>query len=148
MRRFFLILLVMLLPLQSVWAAAAAYCGHEQRPAAQWHLGHHQHQHRGDGKAEAYNAGTRAPDKAPDKAPNKAAIEAAIKADGKDHTDAKGLFDPDCGTCHLASLPFARPEPTDVPVLRLPRTAVVTHDFRYTSLHPRAPDRPQWLRLA
>lgn len=152
MRRFFLILLVMLLPLQSVWAAAAAYCGHEQRPAAQWHLGHHQHQHRGDGKAEAYNAGTRAPDKAPDKAPNKApnkaAIEAAIKADGKDHTDAKGLFDPDCGTCHLASLPFARPEPTDVPVLRLPRTVVVTHDFRYTSLHPRAPDRPQWLRLA
>lgn len=127
MRRFFLILLVLLLPLQSAWAAATAYCQHEQRPAATWHLGHHQHEHRGDGKAagERYN-----------------------QADADHGSDAKGLFDPDCGTCHLASLPFACPEPTVLPALRLPRTALVTHDFHYTSLHPRAPDRPQWLRLA
>ncbi|ESH88038.1 cobalt-zinc-cadmium resistance protein [Cupriavidus sp. HPC(L)] len=135
MRRFFLILLVMLLPLQSVWAAAAAYCGHEQRPAAQWHLGHHQHQHRGEGSTSF-------------QADNKADNKASAKADATKDTDAAGLFDPDCGTCHLASLPFARPESTDVPVLRLPRTVLVTHDFHYTSLHPRAPDRPQWLRLA
>ncbi|MCG5260517.1 cobalt-zinc-cadmium resistance protein [Cupriavidus gilardii] len=143
MRRFFLILLVMLLPLQSVWAAATAYCQHEQRPTAQWHLGHHQHQHRADGKAEVeaefeaevepYKADTRQVD---------------IKADAEHDTDANGLFDPDCGTCHLASLPFARPDATGMPVLRLPRTVLLTHDFHYSSLHPRAPDRPQWLRLA
>lgn len=131
MRRFFLILLVLLLPLQSAWAAATAYCQHEQRPAAKWHLGHHQHEHRGEGDGAA---------DADKKADNKAGADQG--------TEPNGLFDPDCGTCHLASLPFACPEPAVLPALRLPRTVLATHDFHYTSLHPRAPDRPQWLRLA
>lgn len=44
MRRFALIFLMLLLPLQSVWAAASAYCQHEQGVATQ-HFGHHTHQH-------------------------------------------------------------------------------------------------------
>ncbi|MFX7507393.1 hypothetical protein ABTJ37_24045, partial [Acinetobacter baumannii] len=71
--------------------------------------------------------------------------EAYSKADADRGTDAKGLFDPDCGTCHLASLPFACAEATVLPALRLPRTVLVAHEFHYTSLHPRTPDRPQWL---
>lgn len=147
MRRFFLILLVLLLPLQSAWAAATAYCRHEQRPAATWHPGHHQHEHRSEGKAAAETYG-KVVDGGDNRADNGAVHKATTKADANHGIDAKGLFDPDCGTCHLASLPFACPEPTVLPALRLPRTVLATHDFHYTSLHPRAPDRPQWLRLA
>ena len=45
MRRWFAILLLVLLPLQAIWAAAAPYCEHEQAPAAAKHLGHHEHEH-------------------------------------------------------------------------------------------------------
>ncbi len=41
MKRLFLILLVAMLPLQYVWAAAAAYCDHEM--GATQHFGHHSH---------------------------------------------------------------------------------------------------------
>lgn len=44
MRRFVLLCMMMLLPLQWSWAAAAAYCAHETGGAAQ-HMGHHEHQH-------------------------------------------------------------------------------------------------------
>lgn len=39
------ILLLMLLPLQFVWGAAAVYCSHETAPTAQ-HFGHHVHVHK------------------------------------------------------------------------------------------------------
>lgn len=42
MRRFVLILMMVLLPLQWSWAAAASVCGHEQGKA---HFGHHEHKH-------------------------------------------------------------------------------------------------------
>jgi len=45
MKRLALIFLILLLPLQSVWAAASAYCQHEQDSTAQ-HFGHHTHQHK------------------------------------------------------------------------------------------------------
>ena len=48
MRRFVAILLLMLLPLQAIWAAAAPYCQHEgerQGEAASHHIGHHQPEH-------------------------------------------------------------------------------------------------------
>ncbi|WP_404299887.1 hypothetical protein [Alicycliphilus denitrificans] len=47
MRRLLLVLLLVFIPLQSVWAAAAAYCSHEAAPSAV-HFGHHVHQHHGD----------------------------------------------------------------------------------------------------
>jgi len=61
MRRFVAILLLMLLPLQAVWAAAAPYCQHESEQStgrdgevATHHIGHHQpeHHHADDGHAE------------------------------------------------------------------------------------------------
>jgi hypothetical protein len=53
MRRWFAVLLLVLLPLQFSWAAVAAYCQHE--PEGQpTHLGHHEHRHDG---AEASKAG-------------------------------------------------------------------------------------------
>jgi len=44
MRRWLAIFLLVLLPLQSTWAAAAAYCQHEA-DAATKHFGHHDHKH-------------------------------------------------------------------------------------------------------
>lgn len=45
MRRWFAVLLLMFLPLQAIWAAAAPYCAHEEDPATM-HVGHHTHEHR------------------------------------------------------------------------------------------------------
>lgn len=45
MRRWFAVLLLVFLPLQTIWAAAAPYCGHEEELAA-WDVGHHTHEHR------------------------------------------------------------------------------------------------------
>jgi hypothetical protein len=42
MRRFILIFMMLLLPLQWSWAAAASVCEHE---AGKAHFGHHEHQH-------------------------------------------------------------------------------------------------------
>ncbi|NML17073.1 hypothetical protein [Azohydromonas caseinilytica] len=44
MRRFVLVLLIALLPLQAVWAAAANACGHEHM-SGKAHFGHHEHVH-------------------------------------------------------------------------------------------------------
>lgn len=44
MRRWLAIFLLVLLPLQAVWAAAAPYCEHEENPTAM-HVGHHIHEH-------------------------------------------------------------------------------------------------------
>jgi hypothetical protein len=54
MHRWLLTFLLVLLPLQFVWAAAAPYCGHEQSSDAQ-HVGHHAHVHR-TSKSEAPGA--------------------------------------------------------------------------------------------
>ena len=73
MRRWFAIFMLALLPLQFSWAAVAAYCGHETGQHAE-HLGHHEHRHADQAKADQ------------DSAP----------ADQK----APAGFDFDCGHCH------------------------------------------------
>jgi cytochrome c553 len=42
MKRFFLILLLLMMPLQAAWAAGAVYCSHDE---ATMHPGHHVHKH-------------------------------------------------------------------------------------------------------
>lgn len=44
MHRLLAIFLLVFLPLQAVWAAAAPYCGHEETVQAT-HVGHHAHDH-------------------------------------------------------------------------------------------------------
>lgn len=44
LRRFVLLLMIMVLPFQISWAMAGAYCEHESGNAAQ-HFGHHDHVH-------------------------------------------------------------------------------------------------------
>ena len=45
MKRFFAILLMLMLPLQWSYAAVAEYCQHEEGVIAQNHIGHHVHEH-------------------------------------------------------------------------------------------------------
>lgn len=45
MRRWFVVLLLVVVQAQLAWAAAAPYCKHETNPAAADHVGHHEHRH-------------------------------------------------------------------------------------------------------
>ena len=72
-RRWFACALLVLLPLQSMWAVAASYCAHQQDTSSH-HFGHHEHRHAG-AKAE----------------PGPSADAASTAAGG----------DVDCPACHL-----------------------------------------------
>lgn len=129
MQRLILILLALVLPLQFAWAGAAAYCRHEVAAAsAKGHLGHHEHQHKANGGNQ---------DKAAGQAGDKAQDNAKL-----------GVPDPDCGVCHIASLPFARADAPDVQAIRRVELARPAPQPGFSSHSARAPDRPQWPRLA
>lgn len=66
MRRILLICLIVLLPFQTVWSAAAAACAHEQTNADS-HLGHHEAHH--------------------DESPNTAHTDESTPADGSSPSD-------------------------------------------------------------
>jgi len=53
MRRLLTILLLLVLPLQFSWAAAAAYCQHGGASDRQAHMGHHEHRHVADSAPDA-----------------------------------------------------------------------------------------------
>lgn len=64
MRRWLICFLLVLLPFQFAWSAAAAYCGHEIDPSAK-HFGHHAHVHKaatGSPETAKHAAGVTAPD--------------------------------------------------------------------------------------
>ena len=112
MRRLFVLLLALLLPLQFAWAGAAAYCQHEGDTARAVHVGHHDHVHQG-------------------------------KA-----SDGKSLTDVDCNVCNAAVTPLMLAAPLAQALPSMPAT-LRGHDAPpLPSAHTRAPDRPQWLRLA
>jgi hypothetical protein len=117
MRRWLLVFLMALLPLQLSWAAVAVYCQHEQAPARGGHFGHHAHEHH-----EA---------------------DAAAGQDG--HADkvknSPLTLDDDCGTCHLG---HAQTLLGDAPTLAAP--ALPPRVARQTALPashiPALPERP------
>jgi hypothetical protein len=57
MRRWLIVSFMLLMQVQFVWAAAAAYCGHETSAAASAHFGHHEHRHQGGGIQSTDDAG-------------------------------------------------------------------------------------------
>lgn len=79
MRRWLSILLLVLLPLQFTWAAAAGYCQHETAANA-WHVGHHEHQHQ-----DSADNGT-------------------VKVKSSESVPGIKLADSDCNVCHLSSV--------------------------------------------
>jgi hypothetical protein len=120
MRRWLTILLLVMLPFQFTWAAAAAYCQHETSPEVR-HIGHHQHEHKD--------------------------VSDAGKSDVQDATKSTKLMgDNDCGYCHLSAAKPVQMQALEVPALKGP--AVL--DALVQPLPTRDPERlerPNW-RLA
>lgn len=113
MRRWLVIVILLVLPLQFTWGAAAPYCAHEAASAANAHPGHHQHLHQGGSNA------TKAGD------------------DGAD----VGAKHPDCASCHAGTattLPLPAAE-----LAIAPRDGLRERPpARYRSHTPSVPERP------
>lgn len=129
-RRFLLLALLAVLPLQLSWAAVAVYCQHEaETPAQARHFGHHEHHH--------------------DHAASTHAERSPVDVESKkaDAAKALGATDPDCGHCHGACASL--PGPRSALIFSLPVSEAPADTTR--AIAPRAvapPDRPQWARLA
>ena len=117
MKKFFLLLLLFVLPLQMSWAAASAYCLHEEGKAAR-HLGHHSHHHQ-------------------------ASADDAPQADAGKDLKAKTKAHSDCNVCHGVGHAWLPPA-TSMPVFDSASLAVDTSSFLYISHIPDAPKRPDW----
>jgi hypothetical protein len=119
MKRYFLILLLVLLPLQFSWAIAGAYCAHEEGAAP--HFGHHVHKH----------------DKAND----------GVKKDDVKHEAKKVQADTDCEYCH--HVPTSAIFPADPALAQPGLAAHTRYDGpRYVSHIPDLIPRPDWPVLA
>nr|WP_316643070.1 cation efflux protein, CzcI family [uncultured Roseateles sp.] len=114
MRRCVLVLMLLVLPFQFSWAAAAAYCRHEGGVAVQ-HFGHHQHEHGSQGKAD----------------------DGAKSLKNK----ASTIVDDDCSICHLSTVPSPVSEHVtfEVPLVE---TAGFVYSLRYDSYVPLGLERP------
>lgn len=124
MRTWVLGLLLVLLPLQFVWAGVAAYCQHEADVVVD-HVGHHEHQHAAtaDGDKDAADLDPVTPDA------------------------GFSPVDNDCGYCHLScAQPIAS---AAAPWLcQAANVLVSTASMRYSTREPEGVERPNWLGLA
>lgn len=116
MRRWLTILLLMLLPAQLTWAAAASYCQHETGNQAA-HLGHHEHQHQG------------------------AKAKAVAGSERSGATVDLGALDDDCSVCHLSAVAPIAGSPFVSTVLHATTTAL-SPLAAFESHIPRVPQRP------
>ncbi len=119
MKRFVLIFLLVLVPLQHVFAAADAYC-REEAGSTTTHFGHHEH-------ASEFDA------------------DAGAKVDGD--TKSKGEAGAECGVCHTACA-FVLILPASLPALESPSGAHFAYQSDVSSLPPSLPERPNWTDLA
>ena len=111
-RRFFFLVLLLILPVQFAWAAATGYCCHETGEARK-HFGHHEHQHR--------------------------TAHDGVSKDTKAPSSANA--DNDCGLCQLSAAQPVPSTKTDIaiPGTEPPRFA---YRARYDSYIPSGPERP------
>jgi Ca2+/Na+ antiporter len=119
MRRWLLILLIALLPLQFTWAATAAYCQHE-RAANTQHIGHHEHEHK------------------------ERAEQSAVKDKSQESsTLGSKASDSDCGYCHLSTVKpvvMAAPKLSEASGLE----PLIVMVVRLQTREPDRLERPNW----
>lgn len=125
MRRLLLTFLLLFMPLQSIWAAASPYCGHEAAPQAS-HFGHHVHEHQADASAE----------------PSKAEVTPDHKA-----LATSGAADMDCHACHGAGSGMTLSASAQAIVVSIARPAAATASALVHAPLSR-PERPNWSVLA
>lgn len=118
MRRYLILFLLVLMPLQLSWAAAGAYCEHETGEQAQ-HFGHHVHQHAPSAKTSDTDNGK-------------------IEKQNGSH--------PDCGACHAGAVALIDGAPA--PGFVEWSSAEFTHSDPVSSSLNSPPERPQWAHLA
>lgn len=107
-------LLLIVVPFQWVWGAAAPYCAHESGTSAKGHFGHHEHKHQTESESVAAGGGA---------------------------DDSKSAFHTDCEACHLGSSAFV-PVVFQV-VAALPPDGTAMHPSPdYDSHIPDSPLRP------
>ena len=121
MRRLLLVLLLMFLPLQSVWAAAANYCAHEAA-ASGAHFGHPAHEHHDVGDD----------DKAGDKAGANSGKASSPDMDCHAHGMSNAPHQ------HASALPLWVQAMQLAPFVR----------FTLPTPSPQRPERPNWRPLA
>lgn len=157
MRRLLVLFLMVIFPLQSVWAAVGSLCQHEAGRAAQQHLGHHAHQHQQAAGIGADDAGQAMADAAFASCPHDKAGHGGHGHDGKPadhaaagsgHTGGSGNassagFDGDCGTCHLSCLSLVL-LPPPLPALGTGSTPPPQAVPAFLSAVPDGPERPNW----
>lgn len=124
MRRLVALLLLVLLPLQAVWAAAAPYCQHEGG-AASHHIGHHQPEH--------HHADAAQPS----------------PADGEGHhdgTNGAGAEHSDCHVCHGGTVLAHEVRLAQVMTATTQPAPSVAHGL--PAPPGERPERPKWPALA
>ena len=123
MRRWLTVFLLVLLPLQFSWGAAAVYCQHEPAPESR-HFGHHVHEH-GDAAHQGQQA------------------DLKKSADADKSKPAKLAPDNDCGQCHHSAF---KPVTAVAASLNVPGAQVLRglSDPAFSSRSPDHPDRPNW----
>lgn len=126
MRRFVALLLLVLLPLQAVWAAAAPYCQHES-DATSPHIGHHQPEHAHATAADAADAANAAD---------------ALPAQGGDAPNPHS----DCHTCHGGSVLAHEVSPVQVMSATAPPVPALAQGLPAPPTE--RPERPKWPALA
>ena len=118
MSRLVALLFALLLPLQFAWGAAASYCQHEPAREVSQHFGHHDHVHKADATED------------------------------KKVTDTKLVGDNDCTSCHAAGSAALSESAAGMEPPVATRRMTFPSAPSLSSALARAPDRPQWLRLA
>lgn len=115
-RRLFLIFLLLVVPFQLSWGAAATYCKHESNPAVS-HFGHHVHKHAVSGEESKFSP---------------AKLQAGA--------------DNDCPLCQLAGIGFAPTPEAPLALALTSVDAEAALKPSRPSLRPSPPERPQWQR--
>lgn len=138
MHRWLTLLLLIMLPLQFAWTAAAVYCQHEvaqETSAVEGHFGHHEHEH--DAVTEAAAAKVQTGD---------AQTGDAQTGDDYPAEVAKLALDNDCGYCQLSAAKPVLRQPLAVPARASPLMPAVMAQ-RWQTRDPDRLERPDW-RLA
>lgn len=120
LRRWVVLLVVLVLPFQAVWASASAYCQHETSSSEARHFGHHAHLH-----------------------------QAQTDRSDSSTAEAKFAVDSDCTVCHATGAACLLPTVSnELSAHRaLLRRVQPFSQAAPDSVPSRAPDRPQWVRL-
>ncbi len=114
MRRWLIVFMLLMVQLQFVWGAAAAYCGHEATGSLAQHFGHHEHSHEGD------DSRTLTP---------------------VEDSNGLGILHADCGSCHFGTS-GTLPVPAIVVVELGQSDYLADRGLRFSSHVSAAPERP------